>query len=250
MGYVIKQGGKKMTLEQVLEKFKTGDIDWQELDKVLQSSAISKNPEFTKRIINTNLPVLGVYIPTLRKIAKTIPQDCVIVALDTLNCDFYEKTLLKALLIGRIKDCEVTKKYLLEFLPQIDNWSTCDLLCGELKIVKGNKDYFSPIIDELLISDDEFVRRVGIVLLMKYYLDSANLEQTLRKVGDADSEKYYISMALAWLLAEAYARAPNLVVALFDSRKISQATMTRAVGKIFDSFRITKEQKMAVKKYR
>ena len=85
---------------------------------------------------------------------------------------------------------------------------------------------------------------------MKYYLDSANLEQTLRKVGDADSEKYYISMALAWLLAEAYARAPNFVVALFDSRKISQATMTRAVGKIFDSFRITKEQKMAVKKYR
>ena len=237
-------------MEQLLERFKQGEIDWASLDNFLQNELTDKNPEFTKRIINTNMIVLGIYIPTLRKIAKAIPKDKLTFALDTLECNFYEKTLIKALLIGRLNDKEVVKKYLLDFIPQIDNWSTCDLLCGELKIVAKEKDFFRPIIDECLASEQEFVRRVGIVLLMKYYLDEKELDLTLQKISNADSDKYYISMALAWLLAEAYVKAPQKVIELFESGKISPKTMSRAVGKIFDSFRVTKEQKEAVKKYR
>ena len=237
-------------MKQLLERSKQGEIDWASLDNFLQNEVTDKNPEFTKRIINTNMVVLGVYIPTLRKIAKAIPKDKLTFALDTLECNFYEKTLIKALLIGRLNDKEVAKKYLLDFIPQIDNWSTCDLLCGELKIVAKEKDFFRPIIDECLASKQEFVRRVGIVLLMKYYLVEQELDLTLQKISNADSDKYYISMALAWLLAEAYVKAPQKVIELFESGKISPKTMSRAVGKIFDSFRVTKEQKEAVKKYR
>lgn len=57
-----------------------------------------------------------------------------------------------------------------------------------------------------LQADEEIVRRFGIILMMDYYLQDAYIDQVLERIEAIRDDRYYVSMAQAWLLATAWAK--------------------------------------------
>ena len=106
-----------------------------------------------------------------------------------------------------------------------------------------NKEFFEPFVNDLLASKQEFEQRVGVVLLMKYYLNAENLPQILDKIRYLNFDFYYVNMAVAWLLSEAYLLDKNVVIKCFFDDFLPKNTKIKAISKICDSFRVSKEDK-------
>lgn len=41
--------------------------------------------------------------------------------------------------LSKEKDFGKIEKYIIEFIPKIDNWAVCDVFCAGLKITKNTK---------------------------------------------------------------------------------------------------------------
>ena len=73
--------------------------------------------------------VIGVRTPELRKLSKVMAKDCEICQfMSTLPHEYYEENNLQGMIIEQEKDFERCISLLDEFLPYVDNWSTCDLI--------------------------------------------------------------------------------------------------------------------------
>ena len=67
--------------------------------------------------------IIGVRIPQLRKIGKTLEDN-------NFEWDFYEEVMLHGFYIGYAKlPLEERLALLDEFVPYIDNWAVCDCVC-------------------------------------------------------------------------------------------------------------------------
>ena len=88
--------------------------------------------KFNKRIVNTKKQVLGVRVPNLRKLAKTLTKSVNYERLEKLfsqmDFDVYEHSFLLGLMINyaRLSDAEtinLTKIY----LKSVDSWAEVDI---------------------------------------------------------------------------------------------------------------------------
>ena len=237
-----------MDLNTALVEF-TKPFDMARFRPIFYALSEPKNVAFDTKIIKTQLRVLGIRIPILRKIAATlaIQAERVVAGLEV---DCYELATLKGLMITKIKDKDKVLAALRDFVPTIENWATCDLMCGDLKIVGQNKAFFLPFIRELLGAKGEFEIRTAIVLLMKFYLDSADLPKTLDLLANVYSEYYYVNMALGWLICESYLRDKSATLDFLANARISPQAANLGVRKIRESFRVTEGDKKEILKYK
>ena len=229
-------------MSSLLDYLNSDILDWEQFVERMKVEQVAKNPQFTAKIVATKLPVLGWYIPTLRKLAKAVQKEKVLSVIDKIKVQNYEDTLLKALLMGRINDIDELMPRLNEFVLSIDNWSTCDLLCSELKIVKKHRLVFGDLIQSYINSGKEFVERVGIVLLLKYYLDDEYVAKTLALLKNKESSFYYVNMAIAWTFAEACVNSGGQILEFLKTYQ-NDIVVKMLVGKVRDSFRVDKEIK-------
>ena len=63
-------------------------------------------------------------------------------------------------------------------------------------------------------------------------------------------EQYYVSMAAAWLVAEVLVKFYDEGVRFLEEGSLDCATRRRAVRKACESFRLSAEQKVAIKRFR
>ena len=138
--------------------------------------------EWTKRIVNTDMDVLAIPVPVLKKIAKEILKSDYIKFLDMKMLDNYESTIVYGSILNNIKDFNILKKYLDIYVDCVDNWSSCDVL--SFKIIDDN--LFNLALSYTK-SDKPFVRRVGFRIFFKY-LDN---EIYLRKIFKVLDNFYY-----------------------------------------------------------
>lgn len=234
-------------MQKIIDCLNALQIDWVEFERLLVECPVRKNREFNSRIVPTKLNLIGWYIPNLRAIVRGVRAENVLKIIDEMPDNFYEESLLVALLLGRLKDREIVLDRVAKFTQKIDNWSTCDLMCSELKIVRQNKEFFAPFVRESVASESEFVARVGIVLLMKYYLKNVDLEATFAQIKDKNSQFYYVNMALAWLLAEACINSAEFVLENLPKTHFNPQVYTMLAGKVRDSFRVSPEVKEKIK---
>ena len=206
--------------------------------------------EFDSKLVNTNKEILGIRVPILRNLAKEIAKGDVLSFLDNISLEFYEFFSLKGLLIAKIKDPRITIQYLKVFVPKIDNWATCDIMCGDLKIVAKYKELFYPIIKEFVSGNNTFSVRVGVVLLMKYYLDGEYIIDTFKLIKTIKIDTYYVNMAVSWLLAEAYLKNKELVSQEIKNRCFNKDIINKAISKICDSFRVSNNDKQYIRQFR
>ena len=67
---------------------------------------------------------------------------------------------------------------------------------------------------------------------------------TIRKfIEEADTSRYYVHMAVAWLLAEILVKEYEAGVALLKDKITDSKTHNKAIQKAIESYRLTNEQK-------
>lgn len=218
--------------------------------EILQQNADSKYSDFTKKLTPTKYEMLGIRVPIQRKIAHKINQGNPKSFLEVVGNQYYEEVMIEGLIIAEIKEETLFQKKLNDFLPKIDNWAICDGFCNSIKIVKNEEQKYFPFFRNLLKREEPFTIRVGLITLLSFYVKKEYLNPIFEGIDEIQSDHYYVNMGAAWLLAEMYIKFPKETEVYFKQAKINDFTMNKTISKIRDSYRISKEQKDEILKYK
>lgn len=218
--------------------------------KYLKSISEESYKKFNSKIIFTNYEMLGIRLPKLRSITKEITKGDYKAFLRISGNTYYEEVMIYLLVVASLKSLDELMLYWDKALSLIDNWALCDSFCGSLKIVEKNKDYFLNVIDKLLKSKEVYNIRVGFVLLLNYYVSDEYLDLIFKYLDDIKSDEYYINMAKAWLLCEVFTKYQDISLKYLKNNKLDKFTINKAISKIRDSYRVSKEVKDSILIYK
>ena len=124
----------------------------------------------------------------------------------------------------------------------MDNWATCDQLSP--KIFKKKTDELISLIKVWIDSDETYIKRFGIGMLMQYFLDDKFKPEYPEAVSKIRSSEYYVNMMIAWYFATALAKQYDSVIPFIENRRLDKWTHNKAIQKAVESYRITDEQKL------
>ena len=162
--------------------------------------------------------VIGLHKPEMQKLAKEIVRredwhECIKDWEDYAGiCPLsHDERSIWGLCIDYAK-CTLSERLEMmdKFVEVIDNWAICDTFCCNSDWVKKNKKEVWEHIGKYLDSDQEFTRRVAIVLMIRHYLSEDYIDFTFRRLTEMnlrEGEPYYVRMGIAWLLATALAKS-------------------------------------------
>ena len=210
--------------------------------------------DFHSKLMPTINPdsIIGIRVPVLRDYAKKLFKENSIESLNSflkkLPHEFYEENNIHAFIIEKINNFDECIFYLENFLPYIDNWATCDML--NPKIFKTNYEKLLEKIYQWINSDSVYTVRLGIGMLMRYFLDEKFETKYLDLVASINSEEYYINMMRAWFFATALAKQYEQTFPYIKNYSLDKWTHNKTIQKAKESFRISKEQKEELKKFR
>ncbi len=192
--------------------------------------------------------VLGVRLPRLRELAKDLAKGQWRDYIATAQDDYYEETMLQALVIGHAKtDIEEILRYVAAFVPKINNWAVCDSFCCGLKITKKHRARVWEFLQPYLLSQKEYELRFGIVMLLNYYIEDQYIDQVLVLLDSAKHEGYYVKMAVAWALSICFVKYPEKTMVYLKQNTLDDFTYNKALQKITESFRVDQTTKTLIR---
>jgi len=205
---------------------------------------------FNKRIVNTNMPIIGVRVPDLRRLARGLAPNISaadISKLLTAKNESFDYVLLCGLLIthARLDDqmaIDLTKQY----LPCVDSWALIHTFVEKKRRFAG--EVWRDFALECLQSEAEFTVRYGVISLMTNFLDEAHIDQVFAVLRNVKHDGYYVKMALAWLYATAAVHFFELTLAELENGHIDAWTRNKAYQKMRESRRFTPEQQAVISK--
>lgn len=225
-------------------------MDFIKLKQILQQNITSQNYiNFNKKLISTKRRFLGVKIPKIREIVKQVKGDEIMALLPVKQDDSFEEVLFKGFLLGKIKNLNELEAQILNFLPHIDNWCTCDTVVSSLKQLKKPNDLFEFFVS-LTQSTKEFYSRFAFVVLKCYYLNPEYINKICQAITLNNSQDYYVQMAIAWLCAEMCVNFKSEVLWLLKSGKLSKFVVNKTIQKARESFRVENQFKQELLKYK
>ena len=224
--------------------------NYEQLRKELNVNADGKFAEFSKRIIPSSRPFIGVKIPKVREIVKRVPKEKIseLLAVEPVAI---EEVLARGFMIARLPYLEMCSAFDLQ-VSYIGDWSTCDTFCAAIRktVSKNREEFFEEKIIPLLGSYEEFRTRVGVVLLLGY-VSSEWLDKIFDEVEKlATREEYYVRMAVAWLVAECFIEFPEETLEYMRRSTLPAWTFNKAISKVCDSYRVESEMKEKLRKMR
>ena len=205
---------------------------------------------FNQRIVNTKMPVIGVRVPDLRRLARELAPDMSaadISKLLTAQNESFDYVLLCGLLIThvRIDDqtaIDLTKQYLLH----VDSWAHIDVFVEKKRRFASEAWWDFAL--ECLQSEAEFTVRYGVVSLMTNFLDEAQIDRVFAALRNVKHDGYYVKMALAWLYATAAVNFFEKTLAELENRQIDAWMRNKAYQKMRESRRFTPRQQQIILK--
>lgn len=202
-----------------------------------------KYKEFSSKLTRTKYPMVGVRIPLIKKLAKDISKSNYLECFCNGKNPFFEEVMLEGLMIGFLKDINEVLSKLEIFLSKIDDWSVCDSVCSNLKITNKNKDIMWKFITKYKDSDKEFEVRFMVVMMMDYFLETTYINEIFNIINNIKCDKYYVKMAVAWLLATSIFKCEKETLEYINNCKLDNFTFNKMIGKCCDSYRISNELK-------
>ena len=200
--------------------------------------------ELHKRIVPNVAPerIIGVRLPVLRKIATAAFRE---------NADnqkeYYEEVMVYGFTLGMKKGTAAEHEADLRgFVPLIDNWAVCDSCCASFKFTKTYRAELFPFLKSYL-SGSEYEIRFAVVMLMQYYLTEPYFDEVLALIAGIESDYYYVNMAAAWAIAEAFIRYRDKTLPLIESRQLPVFVHNKAIQKIRESLRVSETDKIYLK---
>ena len=205
---------------------------------------------FNQRIVNTKMPVIGVRVPDLRRLARELAPDMSAAKISELlrvKDVTFDYVLLCGLLIthARLDDLvaiDLTKQY----LPYIDSWAHIDIFVEKKRRFAGEVWWDFAL--ECSQNETEFTVRYGVISLMTNFLDESHINQVFAALRRIKHDGYYVKMALAWLYATAAVHFFELTLAELESGHIDAWTRNKAYQKMRESRRFTPEQQAVISK--
>jgi 3-methyladenine DNA glycosylase AlkD len=195
--------------------------------------------------------IIGVRTPELRKLAKQLAKDeRVGDFLAVLPHRYLDEMNLHGFIISELKDYDECLEEIERFLPYVNNWATCDLLSPKAFKQKKNRVRLIEDIKRWMASDEPFIIRFGIEMLMSFYLDEDFKSEYLKWVSDIRHEHYYVKMMVAWYFATALAKQWESTLPYIVESTLEKWTHNKAIQKAVESYRIKPEQKEQLKSYR
>ena len=217
----------------------------------LKSIQDIKYKEFhSSLVLNSKYEMIGIRVPIMRDIAKKIAKGNIEEFLECTQDRYYEEVMIQGFVISHIKDEKQFYSYFKEYINKIDNWALCDSFCSSIKIVrKYEEKYFKEAI-KMALNKEEFVSRVGIVMILNHFISQNNLDAIFDTLNKIQSDKFYINMAEAWLVCEMYIKFPKETTKFIKKNNLNKFTQNKAISKIHDSYRVSKEEKELLNNYR
>ena len=225
--------------------------NYKEFIKYLLSLQDIKYKEFhSSLVLNSKYEMIGIRVPTMRELAKKIAKSNIEEFLEYVQNKYYEEIMIQGLVISHIKDEMVFYKYFIKFINKIDNWAICDSFCSSIKIVRNYEEkYFKKTI-EMALNREEFISRTGLVMILNHFINQRNLSIIFDTLNKIQKDKFYINMAEAWLVCEMYIKYPKETKEFLKNNRLNKFTQNKAISKIHDSYRVSKEEKELLNKYR
>ncbi len=205
--------------------------------------------EFSEKIISdTSLKIMGVKIPKIRELAKT------------LNCDkatlygffgethvFLEEQLLHGFLLARLKDVNEIYALIGKFLSGTDSWAVTDSVAAAMKILAKDKPRLLENVKGWLSSEKPYTVRFAVVMLLDYLINDLYVDTALELASEIKDGRYYVDMAVAWLYSVALVKFYDKTVPILERKTLPRFIQNKAISKATDSFRITKDKKEYLK---
>lgn len=205
---------------------------------------------FNKSIVNTKMPVIGVRVPDLRRLARGLAPNMSaadISKLLTAKNESFDYVLLCGLLITHARlDDQTTIDLAKQYLPCVDSWAHIDTFVEKKRRFAGEVWWDFAL--ECLQSEAEFTVRYGVISLMTNFLDESHINQVFAALRRIKHDDYYVKMALAWLYATAAVNFFELTLAELESGHIDAWTRNKAYQKMRESRRFTPEQQAVISK--
>ena len=216
--------------------------------------------------------IIGVRVPTMRKIAKEFASSATPAELDKfldkLPHKYFEENQVHLFVVERIKDAEQCLRRIEQFLPYIDNWAVCDGKSPKA-LLKDESRFYAKIC-EWLKSTKPYTVRFGVNMLMAFFLDDRFDKNQLKLVAAIDekifddagssgaarsskkeaqpTDRYYVQMVIAWYMATALAKQWDATFPYIKGRKLSPWIHNKTIQKACESYRITDAQKQNLRK--
>lgn len=206
----------------------------------------TKFKTFNAKIITTKAEMIGIKVPKLRILAKEISKTNVISFLDNVSNKYYEEILIEGFVIGTITSKDTFDKYFLNYIKKIDNWATCDMVINSCKIMKKDNSYYNSACN-FIKEDNEFIVRVGLIMILDHYIDEEHINDIFKKIDKIKSNYYYVNMAIAWLISECFVKYKDITYKYLNNNNLDKFTHNKAIQKIIESLRVSKDDKNILK---
>lgn len=240
-----------MTKQDVLIKKAWNSIEYQNFITYLKSLQDVKYKEFhSGLVLGSRYEMIGIRVPIMREIAKEIVKGNREDFLKYVQNHYYEEVMIQGFVIATFQEEKTFYPYFQKHIPKIDNWALCDSFCSAIKIVKKNKEKYFQESLQLALRSEEFMARVGIVMLLNHFISQENLETIFQTLNQMTSNQFYVNMAQAWLICELYIHFPFETTVFLKSNTLNAFTQNKAISKIHDSYRVSAEEKEQLKLFR
>ena len=199
--------------------------------------------EFNAKIVNSEQRTIGVRIPLIRKLAKSVPADK---RNDVMNGFFadpdktYEDIMLCGIVCAGKGDYAQTRDYLKRIIPLFGSWAHPDCVIPSLNWV--DKDEFLRDFAYLLDCNGQYEVRSYIIFLFDC-LTADRIDFVINTLKAVRYGDYYVDMAAAWLLAECLVKFYDKTLQRFQTPVFPRFVHNKAIQKARESYRVSPESK-------
>lgn len=215
-----------------------------DLKEILLQQQDVKYKMFQKRLIKTEKEIIGVRLPILRVLVKKYPFELNEIDMNHLSLEEMLMLIIKITDIN--KPFNELKMDLNKILPYLDNWQETDTLASSLKHFKHNQEEGLVFIYELL-KQDTFQIRLGLALLLNYYINDFYLDEIFSIVESIKNQEYYVKMAIAWLLSFCFIKYPKRTKQYLKISSIDDWTYNKTIQKCIESHALSDSTKLKLR---
>lgn len=225
-----------------------------EVKEVLLSNKDPKYRDFSLELnISRKTKSIGVRIPIIRDYAKVLSKEYSIdYLINNIDEEYYEEVLLKGFIIGNYKNLTYDELvyYINGHLPKIKDWCMCDTFAASLKITRKYQDRLWKYLLKKLDSKREFYVRFALVMILDYYICDKYKDQIFEVIKNVKKDDYYVKMANAWLISYMFINYFDDTVNFIKYNKLDSWTIKKGITKAIESYRISDNNKVILRKIR
>ncbi len=229
-------------------------IDWenhyQDFITYLFSLRDEKYRNFTFKLLNNDkINMIGIRIPELKKMSKMIVKMDYMSFIKNNSHEYFEEIMLHGLVVTSLKiPFNESIALFNDYIKYIDNWSCCDSVIANYKSFNKNLDAGLKYIKKYLNSKNSWINRVGIVLLLDYYIKDDYIDKIYDLIDNIKVDEYYVKMAIAWLLSTCLIKYYDKTIEYLKRTNIDDWTYNKAIQKAIESYRIKNKDELRTMK--